>query len=216
MYNIDLYAFIKSKGLSQTQFSEQTGIERSQLSRIIHGKASLLEKHINKILNAFPDFKSYLEAKKGEMVKRIYAPQEIYETENGRRIPFYNTDVFATISPAMADTVALKPDTFINIPMFAHGDFALQVTGNSMKGLINHGDWIVVKRITNRNAIIYGEIYLVVTKSDNLKTVKFVKEHENENLLWLIPYNIEQFQAQTIEKEEILEMYIVSGLFRSI
>lgn len=71
-------------------------------------------------------------------------------------------------------------------------------------------------RIINRDAIIYDEPYMVVTKDDNLKTVKFVKEHKEKKKLWLVPYNIEQFNEQTILKEDILELYRVVGLFRTV
>jgi DNA-binding XRE family transcriptional regulator len=135
---------------------------------------------------------------------------------NGKKIPYFEGQAFATISPSMADVVALRPDTFIHIPMFSQGEFALQVTGHSMRPYISHGDFVVVKRIMNREAIIYDEPYMVVTKEDNLKTVKFVKEHKDKKKLWLVPYNIEQFNEQSILKEDILEMYRVVGLFRTV
>lgn len=134
--------------------------------------------------------------------------------EYGRSIPAFDTEVFATISPAMSDVVALKPETFINIPMFSRGEYAVQVTGNSMKGAINHGDWIVIRRIRNKDFIVYGEAYLLVTKSDHIKTVKYLNEHEDKSLLWLSPHNSEQFTSQEIDKQEILELYKVEGVLR--
>ncbi|MBK7219789.1 MAG: S24 family peptidase [Saprospiraceae bacterium] len=108
----------------------------------------------------------------------------------------------------MSDLITLRKSTFINIPMFSQGEYAIQVSGHSMNGFINHGDWIVVKRITNRDAIIYGEPYLVVTKTDNLKTVKFVKPSQTDpESLTLIPYNTDQFEEQDMPKDEILELY---------
>lgn len=202
----DLKTFIRKKGLTQKEFSEKTGVDIYQLSRVISGKMPMSDKILRNIIAHFPEYEYQLTNFAAE-------PMEQYLS---KKIPFYDVEVFATISPAMSDVVALKPSAFINIPMFSQGEYALQVTGHSMKGLINHGDWIVVKRITNRNSIIYGEPYLVVTKSDNLKTVKFVKPSEDDDdSLCLIPYNIEQFDPQDIKKEEILEMYRVIGLFRS-
>lgn len=141
---------------------------------------------------------------------------EEYKTEYAKTIPMYETEVFATISPAMSDVVALKPETFVNIPMFSRGEYAVQVTGHSMKGAINHGDWIVIRRIRNKNFIVFGEAYLVVTKSDNLKTVKYLNSHEDQSKLWLSAHNSEQFNSQEIEKEEILELYKVEGVLRRL
>lgn len=135
---------------------------------------------------------------------------------NGKNIPFYDVEVFATISPAMGDVVALRPDTFIRIPMFNQGQFAVQVTGHSMKPYISHSDWVVIRKITDRSEIIYGEPYLVVTKSDNLKTVKFLKQGDTDETYWLVPYNVEQFEPQEIKKSSVLELYRVIGVFKSV
>lgn len=208
-------SYIKDKNIDQRALAKILNYSEDYISRILSGRVRMNGKFKMKVIDTFSDLQVNFVGQ-GRKYEPFSEYPDVYEADDGKIIPFYNTEVFATISPAMADVVALKPDTFISIPMFAQGDFALQVTGNSMKGMINNGDWIVVKRITNKNAIIYGEMYLIVTKSDNLKTVKFVKQHEDESLLWLIPYNIEQFEQQTIEKEEILEMYSIAGLFRSV
>lgn len=218
----DLLSYVKeyltSKKVSQKELSDKLGYSYAYISRILNGKDDINIKFLAAMSKEFEDFEFpgysfVVNEPHSEYKKEI---KYISEDKDGKLIPFYDTDVFATISPAMSDVVALRPSTFINIPMFSQGEYALQVTGHSMKGLINHGDWIVVKRIMNRNAIIYGEPYLVVTKTDNLKTVKFVKPSEDDDdSLCLIPYNIEQFDPQDIKKEEILEMYRVIGLFRS-
>ena len=141
---------------------------------------------------------------------------QIHPDPNGKEIPYYETEVFATISPAMGDVVALKPDTFIRIPMFSQGQFALTVTGNSMKGFINHGDWVVIRQITDREEIIFGEPHLIVTKADNFKTVKFLKEGDSPDKFWLVPYNVEQFEPQQIKKSSVLELYRVIGVFKTV
>lgn len=141
---------------------------------------------------------------------------QIHHDPNGRDIPYFETEVFATISPAMGDVVALKPDAFIKIPMFSQGQFALSVTGNSMKGFINHGDWVVIRAITDRDEIIFGEPHLIVTKADNIKTVKFLKEGDTPDKFWLVPYNIEQFEPQQIKKSSVLELYRVIGVFKTV
>lgn len=141
---------------------------------------------------------------------------DILPNTHGKTIPFYDTEIFGTISPAMSDIVTMKPQTCITIPIFNQGEFALQVTGNSMKGYINHGDWIVVKKITEIRDLIFGEPYLVITRADNLKTVKFIRKGSSEETLTLTPYNTAQFDQQEILKESILEIYKVIGLFRNM
>ncbi len=201
---IDIKEYRKLKGWTQTKLAEMLGVTKSMISQVESGTVHTPELWEHKL-------KSEMFSNVNDLPLPLITPDP-----NGKKIPFYDTDVFATISPAMADVVALRPDTFIHIPMFSQGEFALQITGHSMRPYISHGDWVVVKRIINRDAIIYDEPYLVVTKDDNLKTVKFVKEHKDRKRLWLVPYNIEQFNEQSIQKEDILELYRVVGLFRTV
>lgn len=151
---------------------------------------------------------------------RVYEPiaeyKSINKSEEKKSVPFYDTEVFATISPAMSDVVTMKPSTFVQIPIFSQGEMAFQATGHSMKGYINHGDWIICKRIIETRDIIYGEAYFIVTKTDKIKTVKFLKKGNSEDTFLLLPYNVAQFEPQEIYKDSILEIYKVIGLFRSV
>jgi hypothetical protein len=102
-----------------------------------------------------------------------------------------------------------------NIPFFRKADGVIQVRGNSMNGYINNGDWVVVKKVINKDVIIYNEPYLLVTKTDNFKTIKFVKESlTNKESFLLVPYNIENFAVQEILKVEVDIIYMIMGLFR--
>lgn len=209
-------------GLSKVQFCEKIGKSRPTLDRWLKNGdfgdeiILLLEKVFN--VKYLYVTKSY-EQKEKTIDNKPYKELSVLSesTENYKTIPFIATEVFATISPAMSDVVTLKPDTFIKIPMFSRGEYAIQVTGNSMKGFVNNGDWAVIRSITNKNKIIFGECYVVITRDDQLRTIKFLnQDKENDSILWLSPYNIEQFQSQSIEKTDILEIYQVIGIFRRI
>lgn len=225
--------------LSQKDFADKLGISQAYLSRVLNGKNDLTNETIDRVIDAFPNYQTIMSSnidtiftesddrptiesleKKIKDLQRLIDTRQplekIPEDPNGKDLPFYDTEVFATIAPAMSDQRVMGPAHFIKIPEFNQGEFAVQVTGHSMKGYINHGDWIVAKRITNRHAIIFGEPYFVVTKSDNLKTVKFLKPGDQEGHWTLVPYNIEQFEPQELPIEEILELYRVVGLFRSL
>jgi SOS-response transcriptional repressor LexA len=223
--------FAKHKGLRAFDFSSKLQYKSSsQFSRVANG-GDVEEFFILRMLEAFPLLnKEWLLEGKGDMETYPTMASEpespIYRVTKkdlpliphdpmGKSIPFYDTDVYATIIPSMSDVVAMKPSAFINIPMFSQGEYAVPVTGHSMKGYINHGDWVVIKKITNHESIMYGEAHLIVTKSDNLKTVKFLKPSKNPEKLTLVPYNIEQFEPHEIRKDDVIEIYRVIGSFRS-
>lgn len=127
-----------------------------------------------------------------------------------KRVPFYDVDITATNSPVIAEIQAMKPKYYINIPIFSQGSIAVRITGDSMYPKFRHGDIIVCKRIMNPEFIIYGEIYLIITKSDNFRTVKYLIKGNGKDELIMKPYN-EAFQDQAIPKEEILQLYRVLG-----
>lgn len=203
-------------GLDQKGIGKIIGVGQSTVSTIMSGKTGLSTKSIKRIMDRFPG-----EAE--EFIKGIPAWErkpkplpEINHDNNGKRIPFIDTDVYATITPSLSDVLTMKPNAFISIPMFSTGEAAVQVTGHSMKGYINHLDWLIIKRITNRASLIYGEPHLIITKADSIKTVKFIKQADQDDRLTLVPYNIEQFEPQDIRKDDILEIWRVIGLFRTV
>lgn len=55
----DLQRFIKEKKITQIELSETTGLDRSQLNRIINGKAELTFEYTEKISEVYPDFRDY-------------------------------------------------------------------------------------------------------------------------------------------------------------
>lgn len=179
------------------------GVTVSRLYNIMAGKIKNFDKEFEQLKEIANKYENRL--------------QSLVSDDNSKSIPLHDTEVFATISPAMADVVTMRPESFIKIPMFSQGEHAVKVSGNSMHPFIRHGDWIVIKEIVNRDFIIYGECYLVITKSDNFKTVAFINEiQEDQSILYLSKYNTEQFAGQRIPKEEILKLYKVIGRFGDI
>lgn len=189
------------KGLTNKDIAQFLGMTEQKIKNMRYGSQKFNTDIINKLKFEFlSDYKP---------LKEIIEPSENY-----KEIPVGNNPVFATISPAMSDAITFDQNTFIRIPFFSKGEYAVRVSGNSMKGYINAGDYIVIKRIVNKDFLIYGECYLVVTKSDNYKTVGFLNEDTaNKNNLYISKYNKDQFSGQPIPKNEILEIYQVIGRF---
>lgn len=199
-----LLDFIRSKGMSQRDLATKLDITPQAITYQLK-RERFSAPFLKKLENLFGKGFLYPE--------RIRQIDIVSEDEPGKYVPFYsNAEAYATISPALADEVAFKKETFYKIPHFERADAMIRVSGNSMKGKINNGDYVIIRRLFDLERLIYGEIYYIITKSNNLKTVKYVKRHDDNNdLLWLIPYNVEQFEPQEIEKEDILEIYKVEG-----
>lgn len=144
---------------------------KAQVSNWESGKRNPSVKSLHKLSDVFGvDLIS-------DLANRVYEPiaeyKSINKSEEKKSVPFYDTEVFATISPAMSDVVTMKPSTFVQIPIFSQGEMAFQATGHSMKGYINHGDWIICKRIIEIRDIIFGEVYFIVPNSFNSAILKY-------------------------------------------
>lgn len=197
---------LRNSGLTQQEFADKIGKTRGTLN-------NWLKKGVSK-----ENWLLIESAIFGQTVSNYKEPPPYVEiVAEGKPIVVANTEVYATISPDMSDVVTMKPEAFINIPMFNQGEYAVKVSGNSMHPFIRHGDYIIVKEVVNKDFIIYGECYLVVTKSDNFKTVAFLNEiQEDQDVLYLSKYNTEQFTGQRIPKSEILKLFKVIGRFGDI
>ena len=182
--------------------ARDTGISVSRLYNIRAGK----------IKSFADDFK---------LISRYYKPlvsqlPTIEEAPNGSPATYIGQEISATAEMAMSDAMPLEKGVQVLLPMFSRAEYVLPVHGNSMKGYINSGDFIAVRRITNIDNIIYGEPYVVITRETNMRTVKFVNQNkEDKTSLWLSPYNTEQFDSQSIKKTDIISMYVVLGKIRN-
>jgi len=186
------------------------GYNDSQFRNMRFGTQKVPVGLIDSIIEDFDINYNYKQIKNNANI--VSEPKQEY-----KQVPLVKTEITATASSAMADVVTVKPDTFVNMPLLSRAEFVCVAQGNSMKGYINNGDYVAVRRIWNPDRIIYGECYVIITKESMQRTIKFVNENkDNKKLLWLSPYNVEQFQSQSIEKEDILEMYQVVGVVRSI
>lgn len=213
----ELRKLLETNNITQEEIANLIGVTRATVGRWINktgldrSKWLAIEEAINK-KKGITQVDSYQKQITKMELNALDEKKGSYKT-----IPFIDQKVFATISPAMSDVITMKPETFIKIPIFSQGEYALEVSGNSMHPYIRHGDWIVVKEVLNKNFIIYGECYLVLTKSDNFKTVAFLNEVDyDEKVLYLSKYNTEQFKGQTIPKEEIYKLYKVIGKFGKV
>lgn len=195
--------------LTQQEFAQKIGVHRNTVSKWLKND-DLPEKNIHQILGFFKLTKQQYD---GLLNDRV---DVITEYTNGEDTIIIKKP-FKVVSDTMEDVIALGRESFSGIPMFSKGEYAIQVTGNSMKGYINAGDWVIIRRIHNIDLLIYGECYLVVTVGDNQKTIKFIKECPDDgDCLYLVPYNVQQFEPQRIQRKDIQEIYQVIGMLRRV
>ena len=94
---IDIAQYIRQKRLTQSEVAEATGYSIEYVNRILNGKNPMNLKFEAQFKKAYPDIDA-------EPLPVLNEPP----VEYGKKIPFYDVDVYATIRPAMSDMVTLR------------------------------------------------------------------------------------------------------------
>lgn len=124
-----------------------------------------------------------------------------------KEVPFFES-VLNMDKTSLPNVVEYK----ILVPGFEDCTSAFILPGESMKPTYNNGDILMLKQIFDLNVIKYGEAYLIVT-SDGLKTVKYIRKHEDSKLVTLQSEN-PAFDSFEIIRNSITELHIVKGSIR--
>lgn len=220
---IDLKKFRFDKEISQKELANKTHLDQSRISKYETGKEVTFYVE-QKILEAYPDARLYIidsnDRKTRNEGRKDSSPawQPIgndAEMYGFKEIPYIEQEVFATISEVMGDAMKITAKSYVHIPAMVQGEYALHVSGNSMKGYINHGDMIIVRHLKCKNELIFGDPYLIITRQNNLRTVKFINEDKRDPSVFILtPYNIEQFDSQRIKRKDVIAIFKVEGLIR--
>ncbi|KAF0195268.1 MAG: helix-turn-helix domain-containing protein [Bacteroidetes bacterium] len=126
-----------------------------------------------------------------------------------KEIPYYDIEVSAGPISFYQDYPEL-PHTALEIPFVSDVDLAMPVYGDSMYPRIKSGDIVLLKKITDPDIILFGEVYLVIT--NDYRTLKYVRKHEDDSKIILVSEN-EKFDPVTIRKDSILHLFIYKGKF---
>lgn len=198
-----LIAFIADKGMSVRKFERMCGMSNAYMNTLRNKPG---EEKIDAILSAFPEInKVWLLSGVGSMyADDTPKPEKSYT--HGR--PYYNVD-FTGGFELMVNEQAARPDYLISMPQYDRDGVAwCNITGHSMEPEISNGDIIALQEVENWDeAIIYGEIYGVITRN-GLRTIKRIRRGGTEDTVTLQPTNPE-YDTQDIQKGQIYKLFRV-------
>jgi transcriptional regulator with XRE-family HTH domain len=173
---------IESKGVTVYEVSLVTGISQASLSRIINKETNKLQlKNINLLANYFNISPDWLRSGNGEML--------------------------------LSNNINNTPEFYVDFQPFNDCTAYLPIYGDSMYPHFTSGEIVAVKKVSNHDIILWGEAYLIITdtNANNMKTVKLLYPHEDEDKIILRASNPEYKGDTIIPKSSILNLYIVKG-----
>jgi len=148
----------------------------------------------------------------GEMLKKAAQSENTIEKNNLEHgVPYFDIDISATMAESFSD-IAEAPEFYVDFKPFNDCTVYLPVFGESMYPVISSGEIVALKKIDNPEYIQYGEVHMVITnaESNNMRTLKIIRKHENDDLIILKPVN-PSFDELVIPRRTIISLYIMKG-----
>ena len=207
-----------------TELEKKLGASKGVLSRAIRNNTDIQSKWISSLVENYPNYNpTWLLTGKGDMLLRgsegsskvegtavAYGKTQPTITE-GKGVPYYDVDFIGGFD-LVFNNQSITPSFYIDFsPFNDDADYWVNVSGDSMKPLISHGDIVALQKFEDwRDFVLYGEIYAIITSS--FRTIKIMGKGTDKEHFGLIPYNkSEEFSSQDIPKRLIRHMFKVKG-----
>lgn len=220
----NIYKYLDYKGITAYEISKQIGVSNGYLAKTRQNRGNVGGQVLEKIVIQCPEINpSWLLTGKGEMLlegsedtSKAEEPAVAYRkttpviTES-KGVPYYDVDFIGGFD-LVFDDQSIKPSFYIDFSPFNDDtDYWVNVSGDSMKPLISHGDIVALQKFEDwRDFVLYGEIYAIITSS--FRTIKIMGKGTDKEHFGLIPYNkSEEFARQDIPKRLISHMFKVKG-----
>jgi phage repressor protein C with HTH and peptisase S24 domain len=207
----------KQKGISMYQVAKKINYAPQSFSRIRSGGQNAPLKWIHKICDTYGINKNYIfnneppmfmDEKQGKIVEQSHVKDKAVKLNVAQKIPYYDAHLSAGMIKKFGDNV-VNPAYFITIPYFVDCTLALRVSGDSMYPRYRSGDIVVCKHIHDKNLIMHGEPYVVITP--DYCVVKYVTPHPTDKNKLVLKSENPKFAPSNIPKKDILQLYIIKG-----
>ena len=203
---------MKEMGVRQVQFAERIGVDTSNLSKYLNAHMPLSESFLNRLVVNLGVSKEWLLEGKdlpfGKTLVRVDGATwqaGSNGAENGT--PVYDVDATAGLSSGRSELFASENIVgWVNLPNMSPNCRIVRVSGDSMSPVIQDGDFVAVREVSNPSQIYWGQIYVV--QLDDFRVVKYVRRHTDPNMVVLRSEN-PNYDDMDVRRTEIHEMLLV-------
>ena len=200
---------MKEMGLKQVQFAERIGVDTSNLSKYLNAHMPLSESFLNRLVVNLGVSKEWLldgtDLPFGKTPVRVDG--EVMASANGGGTPVYDVDVTAGVASGRNELFASENIVgWVNLPNMSPNCRIVRVSGDSMAPVINDGDFVAVREVSNPAQIYWGQIYVV--QLDDFRLVKYLRRHTDPNMVVLRSEN-PNYDDMDVRRSDIHEMLLV-------
>lgn len=164
--------------LRQNSFAARIGCDVTNLSKQLNGKLPITDSFINKIVVNTGVSKEWLVSGAGVPFGKSDAPEALtagLTDSEAEGMPVYDLDV--TAGPLTRERI-FADDRIVGriaMPGMDSECRVVRVSGDSMAPVINNGDYIAVREVSDTSIIYWGQIYVVLL--DDYRMVKYLRRH---------------------------------------
>lgn len=203
---------MKELNYRQVDFAHKIDVDTSNLSKYLNGRLPISDSLINRLVVNLGVSKQWLEdgsdlpfAKSTPAAAMSASPALAMQGT-----PVYDIDVTAG---SMLRSRMFTDDHVvgcINLPEFTGSDsLIVRVSGDSMSPVIRNGDLIVLRKLTNIQYIMWGQVYVVVM--DDFRMLKYVRRHDNPALVTLRSAN-PAYDDIEVARADIRDLMLVQSV----
>ena len=207
---------MKEMGVRQVQFAERIGVDTSNLSKYLNAHMPLSDSFLNRIVVNLGVSKDWLlegvDLPFGKAPVRIDYPDAGKLVTNGlsdavAATPVYDVDATAGASSGRNELFSNESIVgWVNLPNMSPNCRIVRVSGDSMSPVIQDGDFVAVRELSNLSQIYWGQIYVV--QLDDFRVVKYVRRHTDPNMVVLRSEN-PNYDDMDVRRADIHEMLLV-------
>ena len=197
---------MKELGMRQVQFAERIGVDTSNLSKYLNGHMPLSDALLNRMVVNLGVSKQWLLDGKDLPYAKTSLPATTQAEAPAGGTPVYNVDVTAGTAGRNEMFASDNIVGWVNLPNVSPDCRIVRVSGDSMAPVIQDGDFVAVREMTNPNQIYWGQIYVV--QLDDFRVLKYVRRHTDPNMVVLRSENA-NYDDMDVRRSDIHEMLLV-------
>lgn len=205
---------MRELGMKQVQFAQRLGVDTSNLSKYLNAHMPLSESFLNRIVVNLGVSKEWLlegtDLPFGKTQVPVGGDPLTAVSAAGSGTPVYDVD--ATAGAASGRNELFASDNivgWVNLPNVSPNCRIVRVSGDSMAPVIQDGDFIAVREVSNPNQIYWGQIYVI--QLDDFRLVKYLRRHTDPNMVVLRSANPE-YDDMDVRRTDIHEMLLVQHI----
>jgi len=207
------YIVVENKGLTPTEISRKTGLDRGNISKVLNRKMEPSENLLTRFGEEYDvfydnfDYDSYTNITQSDE----YTGNEASLPKAG--VPYFeDIEGTAGITTSYSDFKEM-PTFYIDYEHFNDCTAYVPIVGDSMYPAFCSGEIIAIKKVFNLDVILWGEAYFVVTNgnANDIRAAKLLFPHDEDSKIILRSSNPNYKGDTVINKKDILQLYLIKG-----